>query len=158
MNPQVAAAMAIATIAHKGQTDKNGADYITHPARVAARLSEPAEVAAAWLHDVVEDCSEVFAGSPPFGITAKDLLMAGIAPEVIDAVVLLTRTADDKGDAYYEAIRNNPVALAVKLADIADNLDPVRTADLDPETRERLAEKYAHALSVLNMTSLVPGS
>lgn len=155
MHPQVAAAMAIATIAHKGQTDKNGADYISHPARVASHLNEPAEIAAAWLHDVVEDCSEVFAGSPPFGITADDLLRAGIQPEVIDAVVLLTRTAD-KGDAYFEAIRANPVALAVKLADIADNLDPTRTANLDPGTRERLAEKYEHARTVLRNGSRVP--
>ena len=65
MHPQVAAAKAIATIAHKGQTDKNGADYISHPSSVADRLSEPAQVAAAWLHDVIEDCSEVFAGTPP---------------------------------------------------------------------------------------------
>jgi (p)ppGpp synthase/HD superfamily hydrolase len=150
MHPQEAAAKAIATIAHKGQTDKNGEDYISHPSRVADRLSEPAQVAAAWLHDVIEDCSEVFAGTPPFGITGDDLLRAGIETEVVDAVVLLTRAADGKGgDAYYQAIRRNPIALAVKRADIADNLDPARTLNLDPVTRERLAEKYAHALAIL---------
>ncbi|MFC9335841.1 phosphohydrolase [Arthrobacter sp. NPDC057009] len=138
-NPEVAAAKAIATIAHRFQTDKLGDPYIEHPRRVANRLDDPKHVAAAWLHDVIEDCS----------ITAKDLRAAGISAEVIDAVVLLTRTVENEGDRYYEAIRSNPIALAVKLADIADNTDPVRTARLDPDVRERLAGKYAKALELL---------
>ncbi|WP_426976311.1 HD domain-containing protein [Pseudarthrobacter sp. O4] len=139
MTIEVAAAKAIATIAHRGQTDKIGVDYIEHPRRVAARLSDPSHVAAAWLHDVVEDC----------GITAEDLIAAGISPDVVDAVVLLTRTTKNKGDGYYLEIRKNSIALAVKLADIDDNTDPARTARLDPEKRTRLATKYAHARKLL---------
>jgi 5'(3')-deoxyribonucleotidase len=37
----------------------------------------------------------------------------------------------------------------VKLADIADNTDPLRTARLDEELRTRLAKKYEHALAAL---------
>jgi (p)ppGpp synthase/HD superfamily hydrolase len=141
-HPQVSAARAVATIAHRGQTDKTGADYITHPARVAARLSGPAEVAAAWLHDTIEDC----------GISGEDLLKAGISEEVVAAVVLLTRTPDIDADDYYRAIRSSPVALAVKLADIADNTDPERVRALratDPGKAGRLAGRYAHALEIL---------
>ena len=134
-NPEVAAAKAIATIAHRSQTDKIGVAYIEHPRRVAARLNDPKHIAAAWLHDVIEDC----------GITAENLAAAGISNEVIDAVVLLTRTDENEGDGYYEAIRENPIALAVKLADIADNTDPERTARLEPEVRQRLAAKYENA-------------
>jgi hypothetical protein len=141
--PLVAAARAIATIAHRRQTDKLGVDYILHPARVAARLTDPAEVAAAWLHDVVEDCD----------VTPGDLLKAGIAPEAVDAVVLLTRPPRGQDgpdpDAYYRALRKNPIALAVKRADIADNTDPSRTALLPVGQRERLRAKYEHALQVL---------
>ena len=68
---------------------------------------------------------------------------------MIDAVVLLTRTVENEGDRYYEAIRSNPIALAVKLADIGDNTDPARTARLEPDVRERLARKYAKALELL---------
>ena len=154
MNPQVAAAKAIATIAHKGQTDKLGADYIGHPARVAKMLvdknAEPAAIAAAWLHDVIEDCADIFHGEPRFGITAEDLHNAGIDKEVVDAVKLLTRPKGPQSDSYYEAIRENPIALAVKLADIDDNTDFERTARLDPATRKRLADKYEHALAILN--------
>jgi (p)ppGpp synthase/HD superfamily hydrolase len=59
-NPILRAA-AVARDAHKGQTRKyNGRPYITHPGRVAARASilpyaDEHLVAAAWLHDTVED-------------------------------------------------------------------------------------------------------
>jgi hypothetical protein len=138
-NPEVAAAKAIATIAHRSQADKIGVPYIEHPRRVAARLNHPKHAAAAWLHDVIEDC----------GITAENLAAAGISSEVIDAVVLLTRTEDNTGNGYYEAIRENPIALAVKLADIADNTDPERTARLEPEVRQRLTAKYENARKLL---------
>jgi (p)ppGpp synthase/HD superfamily hydrolase len=138
-DPEVAAAKAIATIAHRFQTDKIGVPYIEHPSRVAARLNDPKHIAAAWLHDVIEDC----------GITAKDLAAAGISDEVIDAVVLLTRTDKNQGNGYYEAIRQNPIALAVKLADIEDNTDASRTARLEPEVRQRLAGKYEDARKLL---------
>lgn len=46
----------IIAAAHRGQVDKAGQPYITHPARVAARVAgDENAVAAAWLHDVVED-------------------------------------------------------------------------------------------------------
>jgi (p)ppGpp synthase/HD superfamily hydrolase len=138
-DPEVAAAKAIATIAHRSQIDKINMPYIEHPRRVAARLNEPKHVAVAWLHDVIEDC----------GITADNLAAAGISNEVIDAVVLLTRTEDNTRNGYYEAIRGNPIALAVKLADIADNTDPERTARLEPEVRQRLAAKYENAKKLL---------
>jgi (p)ppGpp synthase/HD superfamily hydrolase len=138
-DPEVAAAKAIATIAHRSQTDKINVPYIEHPRRVAARLDEPKHIAAAWLHDTIEDC----------GITAENLAAAGISNEVINAVVLLTRTEDNEDEGYYEAIRENRIALAVKLADIADNTDPERTARLEPEVRQRLAAKYENAKKLL---------
>ncbi|PVE19200.1 HD domain-containing protein [Arthrobacter sp. Bz4] len=139
LTPEVAAAKAIAVIAHRGQEDKIGMAYIDHPRRVAARLSEPREVAAAWLHDVIEDCE----------ISAQDLLVADISQDVVDAVELLTRTESVSKDNYYRAIRRNPIALAVKLADIADNTDEERTRQLPPADRERFAQKYREALAVL---------
>lgn len=139
LTPEVAAAKAIATIAPREQTDRIGVAYIEHPQRVAARLSDPREVAAAWLHDVIEDCN----------IGARDLLDASISQEVVGAVVLLTRTEDVGKDEYFKAIRKNPIALAVKLADIADNTDETRPRQLEPDDRERLAKKYREALAIL---------
>jgi guanosine-3',5'-bis(diphosphate) 3'-pyrophosphohydrolase len=55
------AAAEFAAASHRGQRRKYSDEpYIRHPARVAARIADlgmDAEVvAAAWLHDVVEDC------------------------------------------------------------------------------------------------------
>lgn len=136
-----ARAQAIAVIAHRGQMDKLGVDYIRHPASVA-RSFDPVdstlECCAAWLHDVLEDTD----------ITAADLRLAGIYPEVIEVVELLTRK-DDDSDAYYQRIAASPEARAVKVADIRHNTDPHRVSQLDDPTRERLRMKYEHALELL---------
>ena len=40
---------------HAGQVDKAGGPYVTHPERVAGRMSTPEEQVVGWLHDTVED-------------------------------------------------------------------------------------------------------
>ncbi|WP_353807677.1 HD domain-containing protein [Agromyces sp. SYSU T00194] len=145
---QVALAARIAARQHFGQLDKLGAAYISHPARVAASLEPSGDlvaVAAGWLHDVIED---TYLGDRR--MTATDLLQEGVAPEVVEIVVLMTRTDDVPSDEYYARLAAHPVARQVKLADIADNLLPWRVAKLDDSKREQLAAKYAHAREVLS--------
>jgi (p)ppGpp synthase/HD superfamily hydrolase len=48
-------ALEIAARAHKGQVDKNGIAYITHPLAVAARLESLELKTIALLHDTIED-------------------------------------------------------------------------------------------------------
>ena len=50
-------ALEIATLAHKGQKDLAGIDYIEHPKKVASFLNSNEEKAVAYLHDVLEDTS-----------------------------------------------------------------------------------------------------
>lgn len=143
----VGVAESIARAAHAGQEDKIGVAYIEHPRRVAGRFdaaTQPRETAVAWLHDVLEDTQ----------VTENELRAAGIGDDVIDAVKLLSKddTEADLSD-YYARIRVNPLALAVKSADIADNTDPARTAQLPEETRERLAAKYRKARLALGIES-----
>ena len=83
--------------------------------------------------------------------TAADLLQAGIDPEIVEVVALLTKDAALPRDEYYERIRGNAKALAVKAADLDDNTASWRTGRLDAETRERLARKYAHARVALGL-------
>ena len=82
-------------------------------------------------------------------VTAENLLAQGFPPEVVEVVELLTSVDEVPLDDYYRAIRAHPVALRVKLADLADNDDPQRLATLDPAMQERLRAKYAHARAVL---------
>ncbi|MDV7133560.1 HD domain-containing protein [Williamsia muralis] len=142
----IAAAGAIADRAHHGQVDKVGGEYIVHPRSVATRvMPQSAEyIATALLHDVIEDSD----------ITASDLLAEGIPGTVVDAVTLLTRTENVAPQEYYARIRTNQMALAVKLADIADNTDPVRLNRLPDDTQARLRTKYRSAYRCLGVEFL----
>jgi hypothetical protein len=126
----------IAHRAHAGQVDKAGRPYIEHVARVAARVADDPEAeAVAWLHDVAEDHPEYYA------------LIGELMPiPILVAVHLLDRNVN--GD-YYGRIAANPIALRVKLADIADNADESRLALLDEKTAARLRRKYARAIAAL---------
>ena len=48
-------AIEIATLAHQGQLDKSGKDYIGHPLRVMEMGKTENEKIVGVLHDVVED-------------------------------------------------------------------------------------------------------
>lgn len=139
----VQVAEAIARRAHAGQADKSGVDYIGHPERVAAGVrthgGDDGAVAAAWLHDVLEDCD----------VTAGDLLEAGIPVPVVEAVRAVTKTKGETLEDYCARIRANPTAMLVKRADLEDNTDPARTAILPEKVRVRLAAKYARVRSLL---------
>jgi (p)ppGpp synthase/HD superfamily hydrolase len=125
--------------AHAGQVDKAGRPYIEHVARVAAAVADDPEAeAVAWLHDVLED------GDTDHGNAAMQF------PDRIKyAVTLLTRCTDYDMAIYYGEIRQNHLALRVKLADIADNADESRLALLDEKTASRLRRKYARAIAAL---------
>jgi (p)ppGpp synthase/HD superfamily hydrolase len=146
MDTMVERARAIALRAHQGQVDKAGRSYLAHPERVAQRvLGEGAAEAVAWLHDVLEDTE----------VTSADLSAEGIDPEVIAAVEALTRLDGEPTESYYARVAADPLALRVKLADLADNRDPARLALLDAPVRDRLAAKYSHAAQML--AALAPG-
>lgn len=124
--------------AHAGQVDKAGRPYIEHVARVAAAVSDDPEAEAiAWLHDVVEDC-------PKFAERLWDFPIS-----TWESVSRLTRNSLNSDKAYYFNIQSDPIALRVKLADIADNSNEERLALLNKATADRLRKKYAKAMKAL---------
>lgn len=109
-------AIEIAARAHAGQADKAGQPYILHPLRLMHAVHTPQEQIVAVLHDIVEDTP----------ISLADLQREGFAADVLDAVHALTKSpGESRLDAARRAVRN-PIARAVKLADIADNMDLTR--------------------------------
>ena len=109
-------AIEIAATAHAGQLDRSGQPYVLHPLRVMLAVNSEHERMAAVMHDVVEDSA----------ITYDDLINEGFPTEVVEAVRLLTRAKGaSRIDAARKAVRN-PVARAVKLADVIDNSDLTR--------------------------------
>lgn len=133
--------MKIAYNAHHGQLDKNGVPYIFHSFHIAEQMTDEYTTCTALLHDVVEDTD----------ITIGEL--EKIFPrEVTDAVNLLTHDKNDDYFDYINKISSNPIAKAVKIADLKHNSDTSRyldkTVKSSPETLKRL-EKYQKALKIL---------
>jgi hypothetical protein len=90
---------------------------------------------AAVLHDVAEDHEHE-------GWTFERLATAGIPESVIDALRCVTKLADDEDyAAFIERAATHPLARAVKLVDLEDNMDLLRLGELRDEDLERL-RKY----------------
>lgn len=138
--PMTKKAMTLAYSAHHGQTDKSGIPYIFHPIHLAEQMDDEISCCVALLHDTVED---------------TDVTLEGLAKEfpraVVDAVALLTHTEDVDYFDYVRAIKTNPVATKVKLADLAHNGDFSRCvgADIAPERIAGWKEKYRKARELL---------
>ena len=131
-------AIELAAKAHAGQVDKAGQPYILHPLRLLLAVRTPHERMAAVLHDIVEDTPTTF----------DDLVAEGFPPEVVAAVRALTKTDGEKRvDAAHRAAAD-PVARAVKLADVADNKDLSRVAAPTEKDYARL-EEYKQVRAIL---------
>lgn len=127
-------ALAIAIEAYAGKTDKAGQAYILHPLRLMAKMTDEEAMAAAILHDVIEDSD----------ITACDLRQRGIPEGVVWAVQCLSRNQGESYADFIERVRLNPLATAIKLADIEDNLNVLRLSALTDADLRRV-EKYHRA-------------
>lgn len=133
-------AMNLAYKAHHGQMDKSGAPYIFHPIHLAEQMEDEISCCAALLHDVVEDTD----------VTLDDL-RKDFPEEVVEAVRLLTHEDGVPDVEYLTAIKINPVALKVKLADNAHNANQERCCcgDIPEEKLARWRDKYARAREIL---------
>jgi GTP pyrophosphokinase len=163
-------AFAFADTQHQGQTRVSGEPYIHHPLQTALYLADLRQdattLAAALLHDVVEDC-----GVTPE--TIKGQFGAEVA-SLVDGVTKLTRidllAMGDDGDQapeerriQAESIRKMLVAMAkdirvvlIKLGDRLHNMQTLRF--LPPTRRERIAQEtleiyapLAHRLGMWEM-------
>ena len=129
-------AMNLAYNAHHGQFDKGGVPYIFHPVHLAEEMDDEVSTCVALLHDTVEDTA----------VTLEEL--AEIFPrEIVEAVDLLTHRDGVEYFDYVRAIRENPVAVKVKLADLRHNGDPKRISNQGNAEKRR--EKYAKAWKIL---------
>ncbi|MEV0223046.1 HD domain-containing protein [Streptomyces sp. NPDC050704] len=136
----------LARDAHAAQTDKAGRPYAEHLQAVAdgvrARGGDEEQIAAAWLHDAVED-----------EVLAEDWLLheAALSRRTKDIVLALTKRAGEPPEAYAGRILATPGASLVKESDLAHNADPARLAVLDEPTRARLTQKYARMRALLGL-------
>ena len=124
--------------AHKEQLDKSNMPYVFHPFHLAEQMETEETTVVALLHDVVEDTE----------YTIEDLKNMGFSEEITDAIALMTHAPDVEYMDYVRAIKENPIAKAVKLADLRHNSDLTRM-DVVDERALRRNEKYARAIALL---------
>jgi (p)ppGpp synthase/HD superfamily hydrolase len=131
-------AILCAVQAHAGQRDKAGAPYILHPLRMMMKMENEAEMIVAVLHDVVEDTP----------LTLDDLRAKGFSEEIIAAVDHLTCREGEKYDAFIKRVRQSPLAVRVKLADLEDNLDLRRLENVTERDIERIKKYQASRIKL----------
>ena len=135
---QTKKAMKLCFEAHKDQVDKSGMPYVFHPFHLAEQMTDEATTVTALLHDVVEDTD----------YTLNDLRAMGFPAEAVDAIAMMTHDPEVPYLDYVAKIKTNPVARAVKLADLRHNSDLSRLDTVDEKALERV-EKYRRAIRLL---------
>ena len=128
-----------ARLAHAGVTRAHGTPYFTHPKAVARILwkggcRDTAMLAAAYLHDTVEDTD-----------TTLEKLTAMFGPEVSGLVDALTKR---KGESFEDALARmlatgGDRALRMKLADREHNNSELHHLPADHKIREKAKAKTA---------------
>ena len=122
---------------HRGQVDKSGVPYITHPERVAERMKTPEEKVVGWLHDVVEDTD----------CTVEEIARQ-FGPETAAAVDAISRREGESWEAYLARVKENPTARKVKISDLIDNSNLSRLGEVTMKDVKR-QERYNRALQEL---------
>ena len=140
---QIASAYHFSASAHLGQFRTSGEPYISHPLAVAETLAhwrlDPQALAAALLHDVMEDTA----------ITKEQIAQdfGKVTAELVDGVSKLDRIEHQSyEEAQAENFRKMLLAMAqdvrVILIKLADRLHNMRTLDaVRPEKRRRVARE-----------------
>ncbi len=135
----VEAAYAFAESAHEGQLRKSGDPYITHPLAVAIIVAglqlDVASIAAALLHDVIEDCG-----------VSEETIALRFGKEVCTLVEGVTKLEKlnftSKDEAQVENLRKMFLAMAkdlrvilIKLADRLHNMRTLKHRSRDAQVR-----------------------
>ena len=135
MEKLLAKAIEIALKAHEGQVDKTGMPYIGHVMRVMQAGRTIDEKIVGVLHDIVEDTDWTF----------EALLAEGFPTHIVDALRCVTKLHNDEPyEEFIQRVKNNPLAVAVKINDLTDNMDIRRLATITEADVQRL-RKYLKA-------------
>ena len=139
MEKLLSKAITLALNAHEGQFDKSGMPYAGHIMRVMAAGRTIDEKIVGVLHDVAEDTDWTF----------DALLNEGFPVHIVDALRCVTKVSDcEPYDEFIERVKSNPLAVAVKINDLTDNMDVRRYKELSEWDVKRL-RKYLKAYKEL---------
>ena len=134
-------AIKIAEKAHRKQFDKYGAPYIMHVMRVMNFGKTQDEKIVGILHDVIEDYPEY---------SYDFLRKKGFSEEQIFAIECLTKNPPNEDyDEFIKRTEKSPLAIAVKLNDLRDNMDLRRINRPLTEKDLKRLNKYLKAYQYL---------
>ena len=136
--PMTKIALKLCFEAHRDQIDKSGMPYVFHPFHLAEQMTDEKTTVVALLHDVVEDTE----------YTIDDLKNMGFSEDILSAIALMTHDDSVPYMEYVAQIKADPIAKAVKLADLRHNSDLSRLDKVTSYDLER-AEKYKKAIELL---------
>ena len=138
--PLTKKALRICFDGHRDQVDKTGLPYVFHPFHLAEQMKDEYTTVVALLHDIVEDTD----------MTLAHLSELGFPTPVTEAIALMTHAPEVPYMDYVREIGKNPIARAVKLADLKHNSDLSRmdVSEID-EWAIRRTEKYKEAIRIL---------
>lgn len=112
LDEQLDLAIIIAAKTHRGQKDKQGVNYILHPISVMMAADTTEEKILAILHDTIEDGE--------LGI--EDLRKKGFSDYILTSLSIITKAKGEDYFKYLERIKEDPLALRIKILDIENNL------------------------------------
>lgn len=119
----------------------SGEPYYQHCLRVSRTVAllsiDPAVVAAAVLHDIVEDTD----------ITLEVLTALGFPERTVELVSMMTHPEGVSYPDYITSLMSDTDAIAIKKADISDNLATCPTG-------AKMAQKYIAALTQIHNTPI----
>ena len=122
---------------HEGQFRKGGERFFNHVRRVAEKVwminPTATTIAAAYLHDIVEDGRATFAE-----------IFHLFGEEVTNIIRLLTRHEEDSYEIYVMKIAKsgNLSAMQIKMADNEDNLESVGDGAFPPHIEKNLSDRW----------------
>lgn len=144
---QLEHAIQLATQAHAGQLDKCRQPYILHSLRVMLNVTTEEERIIAVLHDILEETS-----------VAWDDLSGQFSASVLAALDAITQRPNEPHERYLERVLLNPLATRVKIADLEDNVSPVRIQQwslLDPIRAQQYQITRLRSLKALQQRNLL---
>lgn len=141
-------AIKMAAEVHGTQADRGGEPYIFHVMRVAERMGTQEERVVGILHDVLEDCERRRVAE----YMSRIFHFYGQA--VLEACASLDHNSNEPYMDYIRRLAKNPLAKAVKMADLADNTNSWRLMKLPSPEQQRLCDKYYEAMDYLATADL----
>ena len=138
----------IALKVHENQVDKKNYPYMSHVLDVASRVSHLGESfeIVGLLHDAIEDSE-----SDELMNEILEEINTCFDEEVMGAIQAMTKSpGEDYFQEYLPRLKENKIALQVKIADSSHNLSKAHLIE-DKTLQEKLRNKYIKVLNELGV-------